>query len=219
VPFGLPQRILGCGGVDNPARRGLPFASTAAVPLRRWPRVCARRGLANKISARDTLRVGRAIQFWGNTTGRRLRDDSRRRRDIVLYIGGRWIGRLACTCERGVARLHSVAVVARAGNCDSAMPERCVQSREAGPGRALDTACCLLRCAVRQSRRRSRPSDPFSSPRAAGPAGAGAGAAALRRAAVCRREGKSTRGGRVVCIIRICIVFCIVFVFSGAGHP
>jgi hypothetical protein len=37
--------------------------------------------------------------------------------------------------------------------------------------------------------------------------------------AVCSREGKYTRGGRVFCIIRICIVFCIVFVFFGAGHP
>jgi hypothetical protein len=33
------------------------------------------------------------------------------------------------------------------------------------------------------------------------------------------REGKYTRGGRVFCIIRICIVLCIVFVFFGAGHP
>jgi hypothetical protein len=33
------------------------------------------------------------------------------------------------------------------------------------------------------------------------------------------REGKYTRGGRVFCILRICIVFCIVFVFFGAGHP
>jgi hypothetical protein len=33
------------------------------------------------------------------------------------------------------------------------------------------------------------------------------------------REGKYTKGGRVFCNIRICIVFCIVFVFFGAGHP
>jgi alpha-tubulin suppressor-like RCC1 family protein len=33
------------------------------------------------------------------------------------------------------------------------------------------------------------------------------------------REAKYTRGGRVFCIIRIFIVFCIVFVFLGAGHP
>jgi hypothetical protein len=31
------------------------------------------------------------------------------------------------------------------------------------------------------------------------------------------REGKYSRGGRVFFIIRICIVFCIVFVFFGAA--
>jgi hypothetical protein len=33
------------------------------------------------------------------------------------------------------------------------------------------------------------------------------------------REGKYTTGGRVFCIKRIFIVFCIVFVFFGGGHP
>jgi hypothetical protein len=33
------------------------------------------------------------------------------------------------------------------------------------------------------------------------------------------RKENTPEGGRVFRIIRICIVFCIVFVFFGAGHP